>query len=633
MTTARQDFSQIRLIQRVTMLTGLLATVLFAAGTGASAQESHQTGYRSAYRPVARQNDEGYFGDADYRADRRYRDIDRFDRRGDDRRGNDWGRDDAGYSRDNSWRDDSNGYSERRRVIRRPNGLDDIFSTGRRSDPFGVPRQYSPEPEQRGAPYVHWTPQPSRFDDRPIEQPLPGVQELISRRYQDPTVLRFIAGLSPDRAAAAYAEVLNLIAARHITPPNPGQLAQRGISNIVEALRNPTFVQANRFSGDSRQAAWFQQTMDAQLRQRPMQRAEDAVAVMQVAMQVGQQIGLSPGIVATEFIYGAIESLDRFSAFMPPEAARTMNQQLGANVVGIGVQIEAKEQAIRVVKVLPGGSAQQSGMQQGDVITSVDGRPVYGDLETATSLITGREGTMVTLALVRNGRGMSPISLVRRNVTVYSVTDVQMVDASAGVGYLKLDTFAANSAKEMEQALWSLHQQGMRSLVLDLRGNPGGLLTTAVEVSNLFLPSGTIVSTRGRTQNDNSIETATQSQTWKVPLIVLVDENSASASEIFAAAIQENGRGLIVGRRTYGKGSVQTLFPLQSISAGLRLTTAKFYSPNGRDMAGAGVQPDVPVRTGGGSLFGGGIAADSDVAAAVDAARRGVTNGNYLSRR
>ena len=134
--------------------------------------------------------------------------------------------------------------------------------------------------------------------------------------------------------------------------------------------------------------------------------------------------------------------------------------------------------------------------------------------------------------------------------------------------------------------MWSLHRQGMRSLVLDLRGNPGGLLDESIDICNLFLPSGRIVATRGRNASDNMDESATWSRTWSTPLVVLVDGDSASASEIFAAAVQENGRGVIVGRKTYGKGTVQTHFPLRTVSGELKLTTAKFYSPRGREMAG-----------------------------------------------
>src|SRR5690606_28159975 len=136
---------------------------------------------------------------------------------------------------------------------------------------------------------------------------------------------------------------------------------------------------------------------------------------------------------------------------------------------------------------------------------------------------------------------------------------------------------------------------GMKTLVMDLRGNPGGLLDQAILISDKFIASGNIVGTKGRTAQDNTLEKANYDRTWKVPLVVLVDENSASASEIFAAAIQDNKRGVIIGRNSYGKGTVQTHFPLRSVSGDLKLTTAKFYSPTGREMAGSGVRPDIAV--------------------------------------
>ncbi|MDP1796082.1 MAG: S41 family peptidase, partial [Planctomycetaceae bacterium] len=187
------------------------------------------------------------------------------------------------------------------------------------------------------------------------------------------------------------------------------------------------------------------------------------------------------------------------------------------------------------------------------------------------------------------------VALTRRSFKVSSVSEVRM--EANGVGYIKLDQFGESSAKEMDEALWKLHNEGMKSLVFDLRGNPGGLLTTAIALSDRFLPSGTIVSTKGRTEADNSEEVAQFSNTWKTPLVVLIDHDSASASEIFAAAIQENGRGVIVGEKSYGKGTVQTLFPMQSVPSALRLTTAKFYSPEGREMAGVGVNPDITIKS------------------------------------
>jgi carboxyl-terminal processing protease len=193
---------------------------------------------------------------------------------------------------------------------------------------------------------------------------------------------------------------------------------------------------------------------------------------------------------------------------------------------------------------------------------------------------------------------------------------------ASDTGYLRLKQFSESSKEDLEQAMWSLYNGGMRNLVLDLRGNPGGLLTEAVEVSDLFLPKGRIVATKGRNASDNTDERATFAKTWGIPLIVLVDANSASASEIFAAAIQDNGRGVIVGRKTYGKGTVQTHFPLQTVAGELKLTTAKFYSPSGREMAGAGVTPDVSVPSNG-SAFAGSLSQDPDVSAALQSIQNG----------
>ncbi|MBW3543484.1 MAG: S41 family peptidase, partial [Planctomycetes bacterium] len=222
-----------------------------------------------------------------------------------------------------------------------------------------------------------------------------------------------------------------------------------------------------------------------------------------------------------------------------------------------------------------------------------DGRNLRGNsLEYAVDLIAGPVGEGLTLRVLRDGRSHL-VTLARARVPIYSVSDVRLLGAADRVGYIKLDKFSASSVEEMDRALWQLHQQNMQSLIVDVRGNPGGLLTTAITLSDKFVPAGEIVSTRGRTAGDNSSQSATWANTWKVPLVVLVDGDSASASEIFAAAIQENGRGVVVGERSYGKGTVQTHFPLRSVAGNLRLTTAKFYSPRGRAMAGSGVEPDV----------------------------------------
>jgi carboxyl-terminal processing protease len=295
-------------------------------------------------------------------------------------------------------------------------------------------------------------------------------------------------------------------------------------------------------------------------------------------------------------VFGAAESLDKYSGFEPEEPKSAPSADvLDDHVVGIGVEIKPHDDGVEVVKALRNGPAARAGITAGDILTQVDGRNLRGQsLDYAADLIGGQAGTSLTVRVLRDGRS-SLITLNRARVAVYSVSDVRMLGGNDKTGYIKLDKFSASTMDEVDRALWQLYRQGMKSLIVDVRGNPGGLLTTAIALADKFLPAGEIVSTRGRTAGDNSSERAKFEQTWKTPLVVLIDKDSASASEIFAAAIQENGRGLVVGEHSYGKGTVQTHFPLRSISGNLRLTTARFYSPSGRPMAGSGVEPDVKV--------------------------------------
>jgi carboxyl-terminal processing protease len=269
---------------------------------------------------------------------------------------------------------------------------------------------------------------------------------------------------------------------------------------------------------------------------------------------------------------------------------------------------------------VPNSPASEARLQRGDVITGVNNQNTSGmTLDQVANLIGGPSGTNVTLRINRNG-GEYNVSMRRRSVYVSSVMGAEML--AANVGYVRLKQFSESSKEDLEKAMLTMYRQGMQSLVLDLRGNPGGLLNEAIDISDLFLPSGRIVATRGRNATDNTDERATWDRTWSTPLVLLVDGDSASASEIFAAAVQENGRGVIVGRKTYGKGTVQTHFPLNTVSGELKLTTAKFYSPTGREMAGAGVTPDFSVNVGS-QMYNGPLSGDPDVTAALQLIQNG----------
>lgn len=431
----------------------------------------------------------------------------------------------------------------------------------------------------------------------PAIEELQKMQQSVSFRYRNPVLMRFLQSLTSQQAVTLYREINDLVDRRGLEPTSYRQRVEKSVANLNAALQNSDFQQVNQLRLTTQQISSFQAQLAQAVSASAIQTRDQATQAMQRAMTLGQQVGLRPQVVAIEFIFGTTDTLDKYSAFVPDDV-RTAPSAAAVedSVVGIGIEVKKVEEGLRVERVLNNGPAHEAGLLAGDVIVNVDGKTLSNlTLDASVDLIGGPSGSRITLGIKRNNGAPFAVSMIRRRVEIQSVSDVRMLDTTQGVGYIRLDKFAEKSAAEMEAALWNLHQKGMKSLVLDVRGNPGGLLTTAIEISNKFLPRGTIVSTKGRLAEDNSSSTATLTQTWKTPLVVLVDENSASASEIFAAAIQENGRGVIVGRKTYGKGSVQTHFPLSSVSGALRLTTAKFYSPNGRTMAGAGVTPDVTV--------------------------------------
>ena len=462
--------------------------------------------------------------------------------------------------------------------------------TVRRTRPMLVPTNSAAPSSSEQTPFsrLRSVPKPAAMS--------PSIADKINLRYSDPRVLRMLQQLTPSGAESLYAEVSDLIDERYLKPAGYSQRVDSALDHLSQALDIPAFIEAAGVRATPSEISTFQKDLQDLRAALGVQNSNDAISVLRnVQRKAAQSIRVNPSAVGLEFLYGATDSLDPYSMLLPPEKNGEQSVGLRDNVVGIGVEVQPHPAGLKIMKLLPGGSAAEADLRRGDVITHVNGNDLKEmDLNRAVDLIVGPVGSQVEIQAARGARS-GRVTLTRLKIALHSVSDVRMEDPARGIGYLKLEQFADSTIGEIDAALTKLNRQGMQSLIMDLRGNPGGLLTTAIALSDRFLPTGTIVSTRGRTQEDNSTELAHFEKTWKVPLVVLIDHNSASASEIFAAAIQENGRGLIVGERSYGKGTVQTLFPLQSFPAALRLTTAKFYSPKGREMAGAGVTPDVMI--------------------------------------
>ncbi len=452
----------------------------------------------------------------------------------------------------------------------------------------------------------------------------------LGRRYADRSFLRASDALSREQALDLYSDVLSRLQAHYVEAPSWKDLVERGANDLEVALDEPVFLSRNLPNTGPKELVEFRQELRRVLGPRMVEsRAAARDAVGAAADLAQRRLGILPAPVVLEFLCGATNSLDPYSAFLTPEQLDDVYSQIEGNFVGLGIELKAEGGSLLIVRVIPRSPAQESGILAGDRILSVDGKSTAGfSTDQAADLLQGPADSVVELSVSTPGREPRQLKVRRRRIEVPSVDDVRVADAELGVAYLKLTCFQKTTGRDLDAALWDLHRKGMKSLVIDLRGNPGGLLSSAVEAVDKFVDRGVIVSTRGRSPQEDFTYSAHAPGTWRVPLVVLVDQDSASAAEIFAGAIRDHRRGTLVGQRTYGKGSVQGIFPLSLAGAGVRLTTAKFYSPSGHPFNRVGVQPDMLVRQAARPVGGDSSASpapsgdDAMLAAAMQAARQ-----------
>ncbi len=421
----------------------------------------------------------------------------------------------------------------------------------------------------------------------------------LGRRYNDTSFVTSLKQMDERRALDIYTEVLLKIQAHHVHGPKWQELVRRGTSHIDVALTEPEFLDRHLPNADPSRVTSVRQELHRVLDSRSVSSRNNARELVAWAGRyVRHHLGVSKQTVIMEYTCGALGALDMYSSFLTSDQLNDVMSQIEGNFVGMGVELKSKDNALLIVNVIPNGPAERAGIRAGDQIVEVEGRTT-SDVTTdaAADMLKGPEGSSVALTVVSADEVRRSVRVRRERVEVPSVEDIKIVDRDSGIGYMRLTSFQKTTTRDFDAALWKLHGQGMKSLIVDVRGNPGGLLTASVEVADKFVSSGTIVSTRGRSPREDYDYKAHVAGTWRVPLVVLIDGNSASASEIFAAAIHDHRRGTLIGERSFGKGSVQGIFPLNISKAGVRLTTAKFYSPTGTPISNRGVNPDVAVHT------------------------------------
>lgn len=293
-------------------------------------------------------------------------------------------------------------------------------------------------------------------------------------------------------------------------------------------------------------------------------------------------------------IRGMLSTLDPHSAYMTPEMYKEMQVETRGEFGGVGIQIGVKDNRLAVIAPIEGTPAHRAGIKAGDFITKVNDDTTKDlTLMDAVQKMRGPKGSKVNLTIQRDGTPDPLVfTLVRDTIKIESVKS-KVID---NLGYVRLTQFQEATGRDLSKAIKQFKEQKVQGTILDLRNNPGGLLTAAVDVSEQFLPSGKlVVYTKSREGKKDEWFAKAKDQLEDLPVIVLVNEGSASASEIVAGALQDYGRGLVVGTTSFGKGSVQTILALGD-GSGLRLTTAKYYTPKGRSIQSTGITPDIVVK-------------------------------------
>jgi len=308
-------------------------------------------------------------------------------------------------------------------------------------------------------------------------------------------------------------------------------------------------------------------------------------------------VDVNDGDLIENAINGMLQSLDPHSSYIGPDAFKEHQISTSGEYGGLGMEVTTEDGFVKVIAPIDESPAKKAGIKAGDYITEIEGESIMGvSLTEAVDRMRGKAGEPITITIARQDEESKEYTLVREIIKRQTVK----YEVKEGIGYIRIAQFNEKADQGLKKAITALKSEisgKIPGIVLDLRGNPGGLLDQSVSVSSAFLDGGEVVSTRGRSANDTQRYNGRNGELAKgIPLIILIDGASASASEIVAGAVQDRGRGLLVGMTSFGKGSVQSVIPLRGGRDGaLRLTTQRYYTPSGRSIQGTGIDPDIYV--------------------------------------
>jgi len=427
------------------------------------------------------------------------------------------------------------------------------------------------------------------------------IHDQISTRYHDPAFQRGLLQVSFETALSIYAEVIGKIQTHYVEEVEVGRLFGQGLERLELALDNPDFLRtAFAVPPNSESLNRGRGLLPARLPE-TISRRDAQLKVQALAITLQQETGVNPTAVVLEFALAAAEALDDYSAFLSPERLALEKMLAEPEVAGIGLELQYGGGVMYVAGLAPNGPAARAGIQLHDRVFRIDDVDVRRlSLEEASLRLLGRENTRVTLDIM----GVldlipRPVVVLRERLSIPSLTTARLVDADHGIGYVHLGFFQTSTADELDAALDRLMLEGMRVLILDLRGNPGGSFEAALQVADRFILNGVLAATRGRSPGTTHTYRTQDDRAVIVPLVLLIDADTASAAEIVAAALRDHQRAKLVGQPTAGKGTIQYVYPLRTASCGLRLTAARYLSPLLVALDGHPIQPDVPVDASG----------------------------------
>lgn len=397
----------------------------------------------------------------------------------------------------------------------------------------------------------------------------------LTNRHSDPIYRKRVQDLPLSKALTAYLDALGKLQTNYVDKDKIDlmSLYRHGLEELNIALGDPTFRQTYLPEAEADAIAEFNGKIKATWARESYRLAADVRrAVKEIALLAQNTLGLKPSIVVMEFVCGACNALDERTGFLPPSEEYTTHvSQLNS----LGVIVARNENLLFVERVQTGSWAAQMGFKSGDRIILKSRKDDHDEV-----------GPLTEFDLQPRGESTARTIKLPEVLTSVFVDPEITVD---GIAYLQIASFTKTTLQEMEKALMELKMRGMKALVLDLRGNPGGLFPVAVQVAERFLPEGIIVSTQGQTSR--TFESHSGMSAYLMPLVVLVDNETASAAEVLAGALKENQRAYLVGLPTYGKGTIQTVLQLTD-AGGVRITLARFFTPLGQPYNGVGVTPD-----------------------------------------